>query len=183
MTFYCLAGVRGGAATPEMPFRYGNQILQWLLRDFRHSLATHMPQRGPKGMGSSIEGGLTAGALIGYVAALLLIAALASGRLTMIRLGAVAAGLLWLVQAMFVSGDGMAAALSAALAGVAGVQLAGARRGRGGGGRGGGEAGEQGEDCHGRQQQPGSGCRHPVRHGPPKRHSATHPVSGLGDRM
>ena len=128
MTFYCLAGVRGGAATPEMPFRYGNQILQWLLRDFRHSLATHMPQRGPKGMGSSIEGGLTAGALIGYVAALILIAALASGRLTTIRLCAVVAGLLWLVQAAFVSGDGMAAVLSAALAGIAGAQFAGARR-------------------------------------------------------
>ena len=79
-------------------------------------------------MGSSIESGLAAGGLAGYCAALVLIMALASGRLTIIRIGAIAAGLLWLVQAVFVSGDGIAAALSATLAGVAGLQLAGAWR-------------------------------------------------------
>jgi len=84
--------------------------------------------RGPEGAG--MADGLT-GEWVGYVAAALLIAALSSARLRMIRIGAMLAGLVGFAQAVLFSGDWIAAILAAGLAFVCGYQLIDALRANG----------------------------------------------------
>ncbi|MBB5685852.1 Crp/Fnr family transcriptional regulator [Sphingobium boeckii] len=76
-------------------------------------------------MEPAIHSGLTGTMLVNYIGMALMIAGLASGRLRTIRMGAAAAGLIWCLAALFVSGDWAAAALAAALAFIGGYQLVG----------------------------------------------------------
>lgn len=77
-------------------------------------------------METAMHNGLTVAAMVSHIAMVLMIAGLASGRLRTIRMGAAAAGLIWCVEALFITGDLAEAGLSAALAFIAGYQLVGA---------------------------------------------------------
>ena len=76
-------------------------------------------------MEAALHSGLTTTAMVSHIAMLLLIAGLASGKLRTIRMGAVAAGLIWCAEASFITGDLAEAALSAALVLIASYQLLG----------------------------------------------------------